>query len=88
MYKKHLITLYPFINGKLYSGERTELESSVNEILKLIFQLSKVEKYKNFNSFNYFSKDENKMIKGLKTRKNIIIKYFQTTKLSLINLFP
>ena len=76
MYKKHLITLYPFINGKLYSGEKTELESSINEIIKLIFQLSKVEKYKNFNSFNYFSKDENKMIKGLKIKKKYYNKIF------------
>ena len=71
MYKKHLITFYPFINGKLYSGEKTELRSSINEIIKLIFQLSKVEKYKISIHLITFQKMKIKLIKGLKKKKKI-----------------
>ncbi len=75
LYNKNLITLYPYIDGTLYSGTKKELDSSINEIIKLFLKLSKINNYKNFNKFKYFSKTEDKLIKDLEKKKKKLIIY-------------
>ena len=54
LHDKYLITLFPFKNGNLYSGNKLELKSSINEILRLFIQLSKIKNCKDFNKFQDF----------------------------------
>lgn len=88
LYKKNLITLYPYIDGTLYSGKKSELVSSINEIIKLFSKLSKISKNKNLNSFNYFSKSEDKLIVNLKKKKNFLNNLFSNKQFKFHKFIP
>lgn len=88
LYKQSLITLYPYIEGKLYSGTKLELNSSMNEIIKLFFRLSKINSYKNFNKFKYFSKKEEKLITILKKKKEVFNVKFSNKKFKFHKFIP
>jgi len=88
LYKKSLITLYPYIEGKLYSGTKLELSSSINEIIRLFSKLSKINRYKNFNKFNYFSKEEEKLIIILKKKRKMFNVQFSNKKFEFQKFIP
>ena len=78
---KKLVSIYPFISGKLYIGTKKQLFSSVREITKLFSTLAKTKKrYKGLNSFNYFSKKENNLLSSFFKNKNKINYRFKSTE--------
>ncbi len=87
---KKFISIYPFINGKLYKGTRKQLFSSVKEIIKLYLALSKTKKkYNGLNSFNYFSKKESNLLnKFLKNKNSINQKFKSTENFSILPYLP
>lgn len=87
---KKFISIYPFINGKLYKGTKKQLFSSVKEIIKLFLALSKTKKkYNGLRSFNYFSKKENDLLSSfLKKKKKINYKFKDTKNFSILPYLP
>ena len=87
---KKLISIYPFIKGKLYKGTRKQLFSSVKEIIKLYLALSKTKKkYNELNSINYFSgKESNLLNKFLKNKNSINRKFKNTENFSILPYIP
>ncbi len=72
IYKKKIITLYPYLDGTLFSGNKKQFNSTVNEIINTFYVFSKIKLDNNLNNLRYFNKNENKIIKNIiKNEKKI-----------------
>ena len=80
IYKKKIITLYPFLDGTLFSGNKKQYNSTINEIINVFNDLSKINTDNNLNNFKYFNKNENQIIKKIKMKDKKISLLFKNQK--------
>ena len=80
IYKKKIISLYPFLDGNLFSGNKKQFNQTVNEIIHTFNVFSKVKTHNKLNNFKYFSKNENQIIKKIIKKEKKIDLYFKNQK--------
>jgi hypothetical protein len=80
IYKKNIITLYPYLDGNLFSGNKKQFNSTINEIINTFYVLSKIKLDNKLNALNYFKKNENQIINQISKNEKKIELFFKNEK--------
>jgi hypothetical protein len=62
-YKIYFFCIYPFFKGKYFDGSKKQVKIVAKAVLKVFNLLSKIKLKKNYNSFNYFKKNDQNIFK-------------------------
>jgi len=80
IYKKKVITLYPYINGNLFCGNKKQFNPTVDEIINTLYVFSKIRINNNFNNHKYFSEHEYKIVKKISKNEKKTELFFKDQK--------
>ena len=77
IYKKNLVTVYPFVKGKTYVGTKQQLGIAIDKIINLYLKLFDLKNKLSSSEIKYFLTHEDKLVYFLKKKKISVTDYIK-----------